>query len=119
MDRLTLRSVSCRCRIGVPKRERRKEQTILVDATLELDLRRAGKSDDIEHSIDYQCLEKTLRAAAQSCERKLLEKLAEDLAQTTLSFDRRVRAVTLRVRKSPTAMFRTRDVTIEIRRTRG
>lgn len=118
MDTLQLRAVVCRCRIGVPARERKNKQKILVDVKLELSLKRAGKSDDIKHVPDYFALEKLLRGVAEKGERKLLEKLAEDLASVTLKFDRRIRAVTVRTRKSPAAMRGIRDVVVEIRRRR-
>lgn len=116
MDSLQLRAVVCRCRIGVPASERKNRQKILVDVKLELSLTRAGKSDDVKHVPDYFSLEKRLRKKAEEGERKLLEKLAEDLAGVTLKFDRRIRAVTIRARKSPAAMPKIRDVVVEIRR---
>jgi len=117
-DRIRLHGVACRCRIGVPAAERRKRQRILVDVSLGLDLRKAGQTDDLKRSVDYHALERTLRQAAESGERMLLERLAEDLARTALMFDGRVRAVTVAVRKKPAVMPQTREVAVEVRRIR-
>ncbi|MFH2201558.1 MAG: dihydroneopterin aldolase [Elusimicrobiota bacterium] len=118
MDRITLRDIKCRCRIGVPAAERRKKQTLRIDAALETGLRRAGRSDDLRHSVDYFALERRLRETAESVERRLIERLAEDLARTALRFDRRIRAVTITVRKKPALMPQTGVVEVTVRRAR-
>ena len=119
MDRIHLLGIAARCRVGVPADERKKPQRVIIDATLELDLRRAGKTDALNAVPDYHALENRLRAAAQTGERKLLENLAERLASEALGFDRRIRAVIVRVEKKPAVMPKTRAVAVEITRRRG
>lgn len=117
-DKIILEAITCRCRIGVPAAERRRRQTIHVDAELELNLTRAGMSDDLRFSPDYQGLERLLRTCAETKERRLLEHLAEDLAHAALAFSKKIRAVTLRVRKKPAVMPKTGAVIVLIRRSR-
>lgn len=118
MDVIRLNAISCRCRIGVPAWERKNRQPIVIDAALKADLRRAGRTDDIRHSPDYFALEKLLRRAAEEGEYRLLERLAEVLAEAALKFDRRIRSVSISVRKKPELMPKTREVAVEIERGR-
>lgn len=118
MDRIRLEGIACRVRLGVPAAERRRRQTVLVDIILELDLRAAGRRDDVRATVDYGSLEKAVRAAAEAGERRLVERLAEELAALALARERRCRAVSVAVRKRPAAMPRTREVVVELRRRR-
>lgn len=115
-DRLELWGVACDCRIGVPDEERAQAQRILVDLEAEADLQTAGRSDMLEHSIDYHALEQSLRAAAERGERKLLENLAEELAAAALNFDDRISLVRIAVHKTPAVMPKTSRVTVRIQR---
>ncbi|MFH1725715.1 MAG: dihydroneopterin aldolase [Elusimicrobiota bacterium] len=117
-DRIRINGIACRCRIGVPARERRARQRILVDAALEADLRAAGRTDSLRRSVDYHALEKLLCEEAEAGVFSILERLAEVLARAALAFDKRVRSVTIVVRKSPAAMPKTREVAVEITRGR-
>jgi dihydroneopterin aldolase len=117
-DRLELSGVRCRCRIGVPDWERKSKQKIVLDLEAETDLEKAGRSDALEHSVDYHALEERLRAVAERGERKLLESLAEDLADTALGFDERIAVVRIAVHKFPKVMPKTERVTVRIERKR-
>ncbi|MBI4425010.1 MAG: dihydroneopterin aldolase [Elusimicrobia bacterium] len=118
-DRIRLEGVRCRCRVGVPEAERRKPQAVELDVALELDLRPAARSDDVADSADYWAVEKRVRAAVESAEFKLLERLAEAAARAALAADSRVRAVEVRAAKRPAVMPRTGRVVVEIRRSRA
>ncbi|MDE2491353.1 MAG: dihydroneopterin aldolase [Elusimicrobia bacterium] len=117
-DIVRLTGVACRVRVGVPAAERRRRQRVLVDAALETDVRRAAARDDFREAVDYQAVERLLRAEAESGERALVETLAERLAAAVLRAQPRVAAATVRVRKTPAAMPGTREVSVEVRRTR-
>ncbi len=113
-----LNGVECRSKIGVPSAERARRQKLLVDAGLELDARPSAARDDFRLTVDYWAVEKLLRAEAESKECALIETLAERLAAAVLRTQPRVAAATIRVHKTPAVMPRTREVVIEIRRTR-
>lgn len=118
-DIIWLNGVECRVRIGVPSAERARRQKILVDAGLETDCRPAAARDDFRLAIDYWAVEKLIRSTAEVGERALLETLAERLAEAVLRAQPGAVAVVLRVRKTPAVMPKTREVAVEIRRTRG
>ena len=118
MDILRLIGVECRCRVGVPEWERREPQRMLIDLAVEVDLAKAGRTDDLADGPDYQELEGQVRAAAESGEFRLVERLAHVVAEVVLRFDERVGGVTVAVRKNPVVMPNTREVVVEIRRAR-
>ena len=117
-DTIWLIGVDCRCRVGVPAAERRRPQKIVIDLGLEVDAARPAAADDFRLSADYQAVEVCVRAEAQSRPRALIETLAEHAAAAALRAAPVATAVTVRVRKTPAAMPKTREVFVEIRRER-
>lgn len=113
-----LHGVACRVKLGVPKEERSKRQKVLVDVGMETDIRPAAARDDFRLAVDYWAVEKLVRAEAEAGERALVETLAEKLAAKVLSANPGLPAVTVRVHKTPFVMPKTREVVVEIRRTR-
>ena len=116
-DMIWLNGVECRCKVGVPSSERARRQTIHVDVGLEVAVRPAAARDDFRLTADYWAVEKLVRAEAESKECALIETLAERLAAAVLRTKTPATAVTIRVRKTPAVMPRTREVAVEIRRT--
>ena len=117
-DMIWLKGVQCRSKIGVPASERARRQTLLVDAGLEVDASPAAARDDFRRAVDYGAVEKLIRAESEAGERCLIETLAERLAAAILRTQPLVAAATIRVRKTPAVMPKTRKVVVEIRRSR-
>lgn len=118
-DMIWLNGVECRSKIGVPATERAKAQRLLIDAGLEIDARPAAARDDFRLAVDYWSVEKLIRAEARAGERALIETLAEKLAAAILRAQPLVSAATVRVRKTPAVMPKTKEVSVEIRRARA
>lgn len=118
MDRIWVYGIACRVRLGVPRRERSKPQGILIDVGMELDLTPAAASDDFRATVDYQAVEKAVRAAAQAGERQLAETLAEEIASLVLGLNGIIAAVNITVHKKPAVMPKTREIAVQIRRQR-
>lgn len=117
-DRIWLNGIECRVHLGVPDQERKRRQKILIDVGLELDISQSAAGDDFTKTVDYWGLEKAVRAEAESRERRLLETVAEDVARLVLSRERLAQGVWVRARKKPAVMPKTREVVVEICRTR-
>ncbi|OGJ61473.1 hypothetical protein A3C37_04080 [Candidatus Peribacteria bacterium RIFCSPHIGHO2_02_FULL_53_20] len=83
MDSLCITDLELWTHIGVPEKERKTEQRILVTIELLGDLSPVGKSDDVTRGIDYEKLTNAVRALAKT-ERKTIERLAEDIAEMIL-----------------------------------
>lgn len=116
MDRIHIRDLRLRCIIGVFPEERREKQDIIINLTMEADLRRAGRTDRLADTVDYKAIKKEILRLVEGSGYLLIEALAEAIAAICLR-DRRVRKVTVSVDK-PGALRFARSVAVEIVRTR-
>lgn len=79
---LSLVDLKLPCHLGVPAAERRKPQTVLCTAVFPMpSLTHAARTDDLRKTVDYHALSQVLQAEARRVPRKLLERLATDLAR--------------------------------------
>ncbi|MEN6428559.1 MAG: dihydroneopterin aldolase [Phycisphaerales bacterium] len=115
-DRIFIRDLAIRCIIGVEEYERREKQEVLAQITLDVDLRRAGRTDDLADSVDYSLLKKQILQAAENSRFRLLEALAQCIADECLK-QTRVECVRVVVEK-PAALRFARTVGVEIVRHR-
>ena len=98
MDVLKLNGIEVECILGDQPEERDREQRILVDVALALDLQAAGSSDNLGDTVDYALLVGDIREALEDAKCRLLERAAEIVADIALS-DPRVEKATVSVRK--------------------
>ena len=99
MDRIVIENVEVYARHGVFPEETRLGQRFYVNAVLYLDTRRAGISDELEHSTNYGeacCL---ISDFLQEHTYKLLEAAAEHLAEKLLLTFPLVERLELEIRK--------------------
>jgi dihydroneopterin aldolase len=83
---------------GVNPEEKTLGQRFEVDLEVEAELGRAGKSDDLSHTVNYSALYRVTKETLEGTSRNLLEAVAEDLAARILAgFP--VSAVRVRLRK--------------------
>lgn len=118
MDRILIADLPVSCRIGVPEAERAEAQELRIDLDLDLDVRGAAAADDFEKTVDYASVSGLVQRTAAARPRKLIETLAEDIAQTALdSFA--IEGVRVRVRKpSALRVFGAAHAGVEIERRR-
>lgn len=72
------------CRIGVPDEERANPQRLLVTAEMCGDFSKACATDDIQHTINYYDVSRRIVAICTERSYRLIEKLAEEIAQMIL-----------------------------------
>ncbi|TBR17564.1 dihydroneopterin aldolase [bacterium] len=118
MSAIELRGLSCRAKVGVPDRERRKRQRVVLDLTLSLDLAAAALSDDLKDSVDYGAVEVAVRRAVEAGEFKLLERLADAALDAALAVDGRIRGASVRAVKQPAVMPKTEAVVVHLSKSR-
>jgi FolB domain-containing protein len=114
MDRIRICDLLVRCILGINDSERREKQDVLINMTIYTDMRKAGKSDRIEDSVDYRALKKRVLAMAENSQFFLEEALADAIAELCLS-QQGVLQVDVRVEK-PNALRFARSVAVEITR---
>jgi FolB domain-containing protein len=117
LDRIFIRDLTIRCIVGVDEQERREKQDILVHITLHADLRRAGRTDALEDTIDYRALKQRILQLAEGSRFRLIEALSQSIADECLR-DERIERVEVAVEK-PGALRFARSVGVEIVRDRG
>jgi dihydroneopterin aldolase len=80
MDRILLKGMRFQARVGVTEQERKAPQSIEVDLELLLPLGAAGRSDEVKATVDYADAFTAVRTAVEQQPARLLEALAERIA---------------------------------------
>ncbi len=112
MDRILITDLAVRCIIGVNDEERREKQDVLINLEIGADLSAACRSDRFEDTVDYRAIKKQVVAMAEASQYRLVEALAEAVADLCLGFAG-VRTVKVRVEK-PGALRFARSAGVEI-----
>ena len=115
-DRIRICDLLVRCILGINESERREKQDVVINLVVYTDLRKSGKSDRIEDTVDYRALKKRILAMAENSQYFLEEALADAVAELCLEHPA-VRQVEVRVEK-PNALRFARSVAVEIVRRR-
>jgi FolB domain-containing protein len=117
VDQIEIKDLLLRTIIGINDDERINRQDVVVNITMFTDTSRAGQSDDIRDTVNYRDVAKKVVAMVESSQFLLVEKLAETIASTVLSFDR-VERVQVSLQK-PGAVRFSRSVGVTIERSGG
>lgn len=118
MDIIQLTGIRCYGYTGYLAEERFLGQWFEVDLRLHIDLAPAGKSDQIEDTLDYRSIISEVKNIISTQKFDLVEKLADTLAQAALSHSL-VQKVELKLHKvaAPIPDFGGR-ITIELQRSK-
>ena len=121
-DRIVLSKMVFEGRHGVTDGERAQVQPFEVDVEIHLDTRPAGLADDLSKTVDYADAFEICRSVVEGPSRRLIEAIAEEIAQKLLARSGHLGAseVVVRVRK-PRAPLpgRLDHAAVEIRRRPG
>ena len=117
MDKIFIRDLALRCIIGIYPEERREKQDIVINVEMHTDLRAAGRSDDLNDTVDYKAIKKAILKLVEESAFQLIESLAERIADIALS-NEKVDAVVVTIDK-PGALRFARASAVEITRGRA
>lgn len=98
MDRIVIAGIRELGVHGALSEEQTRPQPFEVDLELLVDLSAAGRSDDLEETVDYSAVCESVSRVVASEHFQLLERLAERIAEVCTS-DPRVLGVVVEVRK--------------------
>jgi len=114
---LSLVDLKLTCRVGVPERERARPQKLLCTVVFPVpNLKKAATSDRLEHTVDYHSLSLLLQSTARQGQRKLIEKLASELAQAAF---RKFRLPWIEIELKKFILPQTRHISLRTRFTRS
>jgi dihydroneopterin aldolase len=97
-DRIEVRGLRVVGTHGVLPEERSRGQPFEIDVDVDADLVAAGRTDSLEDAVDYAEVIQRASAVVSDQRFRLLEGLAEGIAEAVLA-DRRVTSVSVGVRK--------------------
>lgn len=104
---------------GVFPEETRLGQRFTVDLTVMLDLKKAGETDDLEHSVNYAELYRICKEVVEGQPFKLVEAVAEKIAAELLDAFSMIEEVTVKVIKpDPPIPGHYQSVAVEMTRRR-
>lgn len=112
LDEISVCDLRFRCVVGINEEERREKQDVVAQITLYVDLHEAGRTDAIEDTVDYKALKKEVLTMAERSRFRLVEALAQRIADLCLRHTR-VKRVAVVVEK-PGALRFARTVAVKI-----
>ena len=119
MDIINIKNLEIFAKHGVLPAEKKYRQKFLVSAKLYLNLREAGKSDNLEQTIDYAQVTLDIKEFIENNTFNLIEKVAEELAEKLLIENPKLQEVQIEISKPEArinANFET--VSVEVKRCR-
>ncbi len=84
-DRIDLTGIEVYAKHGVQQHEQETAQVFRVDVTAFLDMSVPGETDHLSDTLDYSMLAHDVREVVGSESHKLIERVAERVAETVLS----------------------------------
>ncbi len=99
MDKIMIKRLEIFANHGAIPAENELGQKFLITAELQCDLRRAGKTDELDASVNYSKVCELIKNSTQGNTYKLIERLAEHLASKILYQFSQVKSVELTVEK--------------------
>ncbi len=117
VDRIRLEGMVFSGRHGVSDAERARPQRFSVDIEVETSIKRAGRSDRVNDTVDYRQLHAIAKQVITGPSAHLIEALAERIAGRALDVPG-VKAVSVRVAKQPARMRPIAAAAVHIRRAR-
>ncbi|EPS73666.1 hypothetical protein M569_01092, partial [Genlisea aurea] len=119
VDKLVLRGLKFHGFHGVKEEEKKLGQKFVIDIDAFMDLRAAGKSDQLSDTISYTDLYKIAKAVVEGPSLNLLEAVAEEIAGRILGKYPQISSVRIHVGKPHVAVYGTLDyLGVEIHRNR-
>jgi dihydroneopterin aldolase / 2-amino-4-hydroxy-6-hydroxymethyldihydropteridine diphosphokinase len=119
VDRIEIRGLRVMTVVGVLPHEREAAQPLQLDLVLGVDLRDAGRSDELGDTVNYGAVAETVAGLVRESKDLLLERLAHRAAHAALAFDR-VESVELTVTKlRPPVPEDVVSTAVTVRRTRA
>ena len=117
MDKILLDGIRLEIRVGTTEQERSEPQLCGLDLVVAADLKAAGRSGDLKHTVDYTAILRVIEAHCAQNSFTLLEEVGQQLCDRI--FDQcPVESIKLRIRKLKPFSSKLTSVGVELKRTR-
>jgi len=119
MDKINIRNLKVYAYHGVEPAEKKRGQVFVISASLHLDLRNAGKTDELSKTIDYGDVCKGIKAFVMKNSFNLIETIAEQLAEKLLIENPALQRIWIEVKKPEAPIpVELETVSVEVERSR-
>ena len=119
MDKILLTNMRFYSHHGVSEQERVHGQTLRVDVEVEVDLTKAGISDQLADTVDYAKMHEAIRQVVEFSSKNLIETIAQSIASQLLEQLPIVGARVMVTKLAPPIRYATIDsASVEIYRTK-
>lgn len=98
-DAIFIEGIEIPCALGVTAAERAMRRPVRIDLELGVDLEAAGRSDDLEHTIDYAAVHARVVAEVEAREHALVEALARRVTDALFAEFDRISWISIEIRK--------------------
>lgn len=120
MDKIILTGISVFGHHGCGAEEQEHGQIFKVDVTLNLDLSKSGKTDNISETVDYAQVLFIVENIVAGTPRKLIETVAEEIADTLLKRFSLIESLKIVLHKPDAPLpIKYADAAVEITRSRN
>lgn len=92
MDRISLRNIVAHGKHGANPGERDRSQPFHIEVDLDIDLTRAGQTDELHDTVDYAAVHRTVVTIVEERSYQLLERVASVILDEILRDPRILRA---------------------------
>ena len=117
MNTISIIDLEITCIIGILPNERVKEQTVLLDINLDVDIGDSTFADDINKTIDYTIIAEMATQLAITKKYNLIESFCKDLNNLFLETFQAIKRTRISVKK-PNAIPRAKYATFTMEKTR-
>lgn len=99
-DKIILKGIEVKGRHGCSAEERAHLQPFVVDLEIHINLKQAGKSDDLGDTIDYAAVLSDVKKIVSGTSRNLIETVAQEISDFLLRRYFLIDAVKIRIQKT-------------------
>lgn len=114
MDRIFLSEMKIETTVGIWEWEKRIKQQVIIDIEMSADIKKAAATDQIEDTLNYKAVAKSVRKLVEESSFQLVETMAEKISELVIG-EHNVSWVRVKVNK-PGAIRGSRGVGIIIER---
>ena len=85
VDKIFLSEIKIETTVGIWEWEKRIKQTVIIDIEMSADIKKAAATDDINDTLNYKAVAKSVRKLVEESQFQLVETMAEKISELILT----------------------------------